>query len=353
MRNRSVKEILRSQTAAPVAGNTALKTDAAPGEMAAKLKLAIDNVKPVLSLAPRKPGNPIVVPVAMRTLRDGDLEYIQMRPSEFVANIAGPPGVGYQRPPTKRMPKLRSIAHKFDPRLLGLLHVWVNESGQRECLDGLGRLFVCLHLLRPVYDEPVLVAVHHHIKTVQKAAEWIRLLNPPEVTRFNDKDTFRSRLTEQDPEALAVQAAAVAGNLVVGGSGVAGISVQTAEALHHMGKLTEVGLVKSNSEWKARKVAGPYLIGLGGYMLATGDNSTDLRHTLDKNSPEAVEATMHKEYGATTPHARVASARFARAILAKRNHKRKDNRAKAAWKRVDTVMKDAPWSDRWGVIADE
>jgi hypothetical protein len=274
------------------------------------------------------------------------------RPSDLVANIANiaNPGLGYQRRPQERLAKLRKMAAKFNPALLGLFHAWINADGLPECLDGLGRLFVLLHLLNPSWDEPVLVAIHTDVTNTKQAAIRFCELNPDEVTKVSDKHKYLSRLTQGDWNSVEIQTEAELGKLVVGGSGRNGISVQAAIALHHMRMLSTVGLLKVNGEWHGR-LSNPYFVGLGGYLIATDDNSVVLREFLKSTSVQTVEKEMHDVYDASTPHARITAARFARVLFKLRNHRKAaHNRVTADWGRVDTIMSQPPFCDRWSAL---
>ena len=294
----------------------------------------------------------IKLPALMRELKETDIEFRWIKPSQFAANIAttGTPGQGYQRPPRARLRKLKSIARKFDPRLLGLFHAWMNKDDILEVLDGLGRSFVCLHLLKPIYDEEVLVAVHKHIKNEATAAEWFKLLNPDEVTKVSDKQKFLASLTEGNTEAKKMQAHAEAGGLTIGGSGANGISVQAAEALEHMGILTKVGEVKIAGGWGSYKMTGPAFIGLGGYLVATHGVKDELLYdTMGTNSPAKILSDFMERLG-VSKHARPTASKFARQLEYKRNYRRTNNRATMDWTRVDTLMCIKPFDDRWEVL---
>lgn len=314
----------------------------------------VQTLTAVSTMTPRSKADLAKLPPSMRDLKQDDIEFRWIRPSEFVANIATPwtPGLGYQRPPRARLRKLRAIARKFDPRLLGLFHAWINKDGLLEVLDGLGRSFVCLHLLKPAFDEPVLVAVHLHIKNEAVAAEWFILLNSDEVTKVSDKQKFLSSLTACDAEAKRMQAHAQAGGLVICGSGVNGISVQAAEALEHMGMLTVVGKAKITGGWGDYKMTGPAFIGFGGYLLATDfliDEDELLYEVMEANSPTKILSDFGERLG-VSKHARETAAKFARQLEYRRNFRRTNNRVKTDWTRVDTLMSAKPFDDRWEIL---
>jgi hypothetical protein len=313
-----------------------------------------DGVQTLTALTTMAPKgiDAIKLPALMRQLKDTDIDFRWIRPSQFAANIAttGTPGQGYQRPPRARLHKLKAIARKFDPRLLGLFHAWINKDGLLEVLDGLGRSFVCLHLLRPAFDEPVLVAVHLHIKTEGTAAEWFKLLNPDEVTKVSDKQKFLASLTEGDTDAKRMQSHAEAGGLTIGGSGSNGISVQAAEALEHMGVLTKVGEVKIAGGWGGYKMTGPAYIGLGGYLVATQCAKDDLLYeTMTAHPPVKMLADFTERLG-VSKHARETASKFARQLEYRRNFRRTNNRATVNWTRVDTLMAAKPFDDRWETL---
>lgn len=306
-----------------------------------------DNVVSVASMLQRKTET-FTVPT---TGQEVEIAWMQFRPSDFVANIASvkDPGAGYQRRPADRMAKLNAMARAFKPYLLAPFDAWINEDGLPELLDALGRTFVCLHKIDPPYNKPVMTRVHLDVKNRQQAAVRFRELNSPLTTKVGVKGIFLSRLAEGDTLASHINTAARDGGLVVGSGGRDGISVQAAEALHQMGVLKEVGLLKTNGEWK-HKLANPYYVGLGGYLLATSDNGQILREMMRATSVQSVVKEMHELYDASTPHARITAARFARALLSLRNYKRTHNRVTPNWGRVDEAMAEMPFNDRWGAI---
>lgn len=300
-----------------------------------------------------RPAREVFKPIKQSKLRFADLvegddyHFDDVRPSEMVVFLQK--DGGYQRPPLARIDKLRGIARKFTPAAIGVLHVWLNSAGKIELIDGAGRQYVMLNLLDPIYDAPVKVCFHDHIKTLKQAAEWFLILNPDETTKVTEKNKFGSRLIAKDPDALRIVNTidkCVAPKAKVGSGGKHGISVQAAYALDHMGVLAETVVLK-NKVWAADSLGGPEWVGLGAYIVATRDNSTALRDKLKKTSAEEINRNMRKVHD--VGHGRMNATWFAHQILEVRNF----NSSKpigANWAIVNDLMSEKPWSDRWGII---
>lgn len=286
-------------------------------------------------------------------LKEGkDIRFANVRPSRMVVNLSE--DGGYQRNPKNRSAKLREIAKKFRPAALGMIHVWVNPDGKPEVLDGAGRRHVCLHLLHEVYDEPIHTCVHDHIKTLEQASKWFLILNPNENTKVSERDKFHALLISKDPDSLRINAAAEVCGIVIGGAGLNGISVQAARSLNHMG-VFKIAADLKNGAWRKFKINGAEWVGLGGYVLATGEtvSSKQLLDCLSKNGPQSINTDMKETNGGSMPHGRWHSKYFAREILALRNKSKSRNRVSADWVRVDTVMAPKPYCDRWAATVEE
>jgi hypothetical protein len=278
-----------------------------------------------------------------------DYHYENFRPADLVVFLQK--DGGYQRDPILRMPKLRGIARKFSPAAIGVLHVWFNKTTRQfETIDGTGRRHVMLHLLDPVYNEPVKCVVHDHITTTKQAARWFLILNPDETTKVTEKNKWGARLLSRDKDAVRILdtvKGCAAPSAVVGGGGKHGISVQAAYALDHMGVLMETVVLK-NTVWPNDKLGGPEWVGLGAYIVATRDLSSSLKDKLKKTSADELNREIRKDHD--MGHGRVHATRFARQILAVRNAK-SSKPVGASWSRVDDLMATHPWSDRWAALA--
>jgi hypothetical protein len=345
-KHRDIKSLMRAFQTTPT-------TSTAPIKLKAPAVSEDAVAKAVSTMVPKQAGQ-VKLPISERGPVD-DGGHIWLRPSQLVARIADieKPGFGYQRPPKSRLKKLKAIAKKFDKDLLGLFHVWINAEGDLELLDALGRCYVCLHLVVPAYDEPVLVKIHYDVKTVAQAAAKFLELNPDEVTKVTDRQKFMARLTAKEASALVTQSEAEAGGLIVGGTGRNGISVQAAEALSYMGVLTVCGLIKLNGAMNKDTLNGPQWIGLGAHVLATGDNSNDLRELTLAD----IVRRKDKMYGKDAPHARTTAARYARAVYdlrsAQNSNRLLKNRVVADWSKVDGLVAGSDsFPARWGKPGD-
>lgn len=286
-----------------------------------------------------------------REKRNPRIKEVHMPVSKFVANIADitHPGSGYQRPPHRRIKDLREIAASFNPSYLGVFHAWLNQEGEIEVMDGLGRAFVCLRLLNPPYDEPVSVHIHLDIHTEEEAARCFLDLNSEKVRKVTQASKFLSRVTEGEPEAVDIYNKAVEGGLIVTGTGVKGISVQAAEALYQLDILQEVGLVKANTNWREVRIGNPLFVALGAYLVATKDNSMELRKLLDSKTPDDVLYKMKLSFSDPSQHSRVTTSRLAVALVALRNEHKKV-KVTPRWHIVNKLMSEFP--DRWHAIPD-
>lgn len=276
--------------------------------------------------------------------RDRNIELVKVRPSQLTIDLS------YQRDPIKRLGVLRKIADDFDLRRIGVLHIHQRPSGETVILDGAGRWYVMGQLVKM---DPEIDAISHlHIKNVKEEAEWFLKLNPDTLKKVTPAQKFKARIAAKDRVAIDINEAAVAGGLVVGGSGSNGINVQSAESLHHLGVLTTVGNLK-RQVWPKKKVK-PRLYTAVGAVLVAGDDLKwkRLTHILEAHPPVSLEADL-RDLGVDFPHGRNRPPALAEIIFGHYNRRLGEGRVEPEWHKVDDLMQGEPWKDRWGWLKDE